>query len=54
MELPPDDLGPDLDDEMLLPDQGLLLPELPAADMQGDHLTDHDWLVDQLGDIMAT
>ena len=52
MELPPDDLGPDLDKMRPLPDQGLLLPELPEDDMLGDHLTDHDWLVGQLGDIM--
>ena len=52
MELPPDDLGPDLDEMLLLPDQGLLLPELPADDMLGGHLTDHDRRVGQLGDIM--
>ena len=52
MELPPDDPGPDLDEMLPLPDQGLLLPELPEDDMLGDHLTDHDWLVGQLGDIM--
>ena len=48
MELPPDDLGPDLDEmQLLLPpdDPG------PEDDMLGDHLDNHDWLVGQLGDI---
>ena len=53
MELPPDNLGPDLDEMLPLPDQGHLLPKLLADDMLGDHLTDHDWLVGQLGDIMV-